>query len=130
MKKKHDWVNIFFMILVILIIISGICWFLGVNIPNYNSIKTSIEKNQIPTTYNTGISCSGYVLQVWKSFDTPQFMRTKDTESSFLSIKCSEVCSSKSVRIGTPNSILVKSDISNPYECDTSNNLICKCKVY
>ena len=130
MKHKTNWVNVFFMILVILIVISGICWFFGVRIPTFKGIQMSIERAKIPTTIDTGINCTAYVLEHWKSYDIIPggFGGSEGDAELYISAKCAEVCSSQSVGIGTLNGVLVQDDMLHPYDCDDkTGNLICHC---
>jgi len=126
--KQNDWINTFFMILVILLIVSGICWFFGFRIPTAQQINNNVERSKIPTTYNTGTNCTAFILAKWEG--VPNALKSEYDIENYLSAECAGVCSRKSVGLGTLNSILVESDISHPYDCDTNNNLICYCKVY
>jgi hypothetical protein len=41
---KIDWVQMFFAILVIFIVVSGLLWFFGVNLPTFNKIQRDLQK--------------------------------------------------------------------------------------
>lgn len=130
---EHNWVNIFFLILIIVIVIVGICWFFSWHVPNYKEINRNIEKSKIPTTYNLGINCTDRIIQYWKAEGiTPGGWRgTMDDADGLLRGDCAIFCGKQSVGIGTLNSILVESNINHPYDCDNNtNDLICNCKVY
>ena len=106
---EYNWVNIFFMMLVISLIIFTICWFFNIHIPNLNRIKSDIKKVEIPTTYKTEEDCEEIVYD---------WIDNNEEE-------CRSICSSKSSFNGKGmESILIT---YKSYSCDKDNKLICEC---
>ena len=123
MKQEHNWINIFFMILVIIIIFLGISWFFGIRIPNYNSIKTGVENTVSPLIFDANISCTDNKftqdeLNINVKIYNPDIYNSQ--LSFWLQNKCRTTCTQNN-----PNRQNIL--IAEPYACN-NDKLICECK--
>ena len=130
--EEHNWINIFFMVLVIILIVSGICWFFGISIPNFHQISIKADNSfkpvEIPTTIVTigleqvNTSRAELIKGLGVLAGTQAEKQTLDMVIENI---CYPLCTKNNIGGGTPNPVVYSYD---GYYFDTNDYLVCKCK--
>ncbi|MBT6995778.1 hypothetical protein HN953_04125 [Candidatus Woesearchaeota archaeon] len=127
MVKETNWVNIFFAILTILIVVYAISWFFGIRIPNLEQIELENAISEVPTTYNTGSNCEDIINNdpIYGG-NSNRIYNDEETRNWILEIECRGVCPSNSYfHENTRISVRYKS-----HYCDDDGVLVCECSVH
>lgn len=122
MAQEHNWINIFFMILVIFLIISGICWFFGFSIPNFSQIATKSENTFNPMEIKT-VTTQAELNKGMEIYSGELLSLTIEAKINSI---CVPLCSNKNT--GGLNGAHYTYDYK--YYFDKNDILVCKCDRY
>jgi hypothetical protein len=122
MNNEINWSNIFFFILVTIIILSLITWFFGWSIPNYKGIKQEVVKKTIETDYIHSQSCSEAISGMTQQNYIKMYGNGTEVLELLYKGVCGQLCTSKS----DSNNLVYLTYQS--YKCN-NNILTCSCKV-
>ena len=113
---KIDWSNIFFAVLVIIMLVCVVSWFFGFDIPNYNEIKKEMKKSN--PIFETGQTCSKAIEDCKNRYDP--YSESYCEGDKALVKRCESFCIRKSVELNLRLSY-------KSYECNEEELLICNC---
>ena len=122
-NRKFSWVNFFFMLLSVILIIFLIFLFFGVKFPTYKSINREIIESKISLEIDTNKTCNEIIYTPGHIEQMSIVGETEEKKNFYLEIECRTLCAEK---YDFENKIMV---VYESHSCEKSI-LICKCKTY